>query len=248
MPAAPLEERGMVRNRKPKLWMLWISILISGWLISGCRSNPPADQASTPAAHGPAGAAAVPGQTRIDAPNELRLGGERGAPIKIEVFSDFQCPRCRDFYLEALKPLLAEYTRTDKINKIYLVYHDFPLDMHQFSRKAARFALAAARLSRERWLRVTDILYTEQAQWSQDGNIEAALAKAMDPTEVMRIGSLAADPALEADLQDEILLGQSRDISSTPTFFVIPLTGPEQRVAGWVTYPTLKDFLDRLLK
>jgi protein-disulfide isomerase len=237
----------MVWNRKPRLRLLWTGILTSAWLISGCQNNPPVDPSATPSADRPAGPAAAPGQNRIDAPNELRLGGERGAPIKIEVFSDFQCPRCRDFYLDALKPLLAEYTRTGKINKIYLVYHDFPLDMHPFARKAARLALAAARLSRERWLRVIDILYVEQEQWSQDGNIEAVLAKAMDPIEVMRIGNLAADPALEAALRDEILLGQSREISSTPTFFVIPQTGPEQRVAGWVTYATLKDFLDRLL-
>jgi protein-disulfide isomerase len=238
----------MVRDRRPRIWTLWISVIVGVWLIGACQSHPPAEQAATPAAAIPVGASAVQGRTRVDPPNELRLGGERGAPVKIEVFSDYQCPRCRDFYLEALKPLLAEYTRTDKINKIYLVYHDFPLDMHQFSQKATRFALAAARLSRERWLRVTDILYTEQEQWSIDGNIEAVLAKAMDPIEVMRIGNLAADPALEAAMQDEILLGQSRDITSTPTFFVIPRTGPEQRVAGWVAYPALKDFLDRMVK
>jgi hypothetical protein len=49
----------------------------------------------------------------------------------------------------------AEYTKANKINKIYVVYHDFPLDMHQFARKATRLALAAERLGRDRWLRVT---------------------------------------------------------------------------------------------
>jgi protein-disulfide isomerase len=184
----------------------------------------------------------------MDSASELCLGGERGAPVKIEVFSDYQCPRCRDFYLETLKPLVAEYTKSNKTNKIYIVYHDFPLEMHRFARRAACFALAAARLGRERWLRVTDLLYTQQAQWSEDGNIEAVLAQGMDPTEVVRLANMAADPAIDAAVQDELLLGQSREVTSTPTFYIIPPTGPPQRVAGWVNYATLKDYLDRILK
>ena len=103
------------------------------------------------------------GRNGAGAQPELYLGGQPGAPVKIEVFSDYQCPVCRTFYLETLKPLLADYTKENKIAKICVVYRDYPLDMHPFARKAARFALAANRLSRERWLRVTDALYTEQA-------------------------------------------------------------------------------------
>ncbi len=244
----------MAWNRKHQPWSL-IAIIFMVWQCSSCQSNNPADQAAKSGADhqfdqapGSPGTPAAPGQARIDAPDELFLGGERGAPIKIEVFSDYQCPRCRDFYLSTLKPLIADYTNTNKINKIYIVYHDFPLEMHPFARKAARFALAAARIGRDRWLRVNDALYTDQAQWSLDGNIEAVLAKVLEPTELVRIGNLAADPAIDSAVQDEVLFGQSCEIASTPTFFINPQTGPQQRVAGWVAYNTLKDFLDRLLK
>jgi len=185
------------------------------------------------------------GQTSIDKPEELYLGGDPGAPVKIEVFSDYQCPACRAFYLETLKPLVPYCSDT---KKVCIVYHDLPLDIHQYARPAARLALAAMRLSRERWLRVTDALYTDQAQWAQDGNIDAVLAKVLNPAELARVKKLAADPAIEAVVEQELMVARSRNITSTPTFFVIRETGQQQRVNGGVPYPVLKDYLDRLLK
>lgn len=241
-------------TRKHSCWLM-IAVIFMAWQCSSCQNNPPADQTGKPgAAQQPAqapgspGNSAAPGKASADVLDELFLGGDRAAPIRIDVFSDYQCPRCRDFYLETLKPLVAEYTRTNQINKIYVVYHDFPLQMHLYSRKAARFALAAARIGRDRWLRVNDALYKDQAQWSLDGNIEAVLARVLDPTELVRIGNLAADPAIDSAVQDEVLLGQSRQVGSTPTFFITSRTAPQQRVAGWVAYNTLKDYLDRLMK
>ncbi len=185
------------------------------------------------------------GQTGAGKQPVLCLGGQPNAPIKIEVFSDYQCPRCREFYVETLKPLVAEY---GKANKVYVVYHDFPLDMHPYARKASRLALAAERISRELWLRVTDAIYLSQDQWSQNGNIEAALAKVMDPAQVARMRKLAADPAIEATLAQEIMLGQSRKITSTPTWFIVSETGRQQIIPGKLPYATLKDYLDRALK
>ncbi len=236
----------MALNRKCSFWLL-ITISCIVWQFSSCQSNPPANQQSgqTP---GGQGVRLVPGPARTDAPEEICLGGMRGAPIKIEVFSDFQCPRCRDFYLETLKPLIADYTRSGKISKIYIVYHDFPLDMHPFARKAARFALAAYRIGRDRWLRVLDALYQYQAQWALDGNIEAVLAKVLDPTELVHIANMATEPDIDSAVQNEVLYGQSREIGSTPTFFINSSRTPQQRVAGMVTFNTLKDFLDRSLQ
>jgi protein-disulfide isomerase len=200
-------------------------------------------------------ALSVSGQTGMHQPGEFLIGGEPGAPIKIEVFSDYQCPACRTFYLDTIKPILANYASAKTgpngqpiKPRVCVVYHDLPLDIHQFARPAARLGLAAQRLGRERWLRVSDALYTHQAQWSQDGNLDAALAKVLDPTEVVRLRKLAADPAIGALVDQELMLAQSRDVASTPTFFIITETGRQQRVNGPVPYAVMKDYLDRLLK
>jgi len=200
-------------------------------------------------------ALAVFGQTGMHQPGEFLIGGEPGAPIKIEVFSDYQCPACRTFYLDTIKPILANYASAKTSPngqpikpRVCVVYHDLPLDIHPFARPAARLGLAAQRLGRERWLRVSDALYTHQAQWSQDGNLDAALAKVLDPTEVVRLRKLAADPAIDALVDQELMLAQSREVTSTPTFFIITETGRQQRINGPVPYAVMKDFLDRLLK
>jgi protein-disulfide isomerase len=188
-------------------------------------------------------------QSQTSQPNaaELWLAGQRSAPVRMELFSDFQCPVCRTFYLETIKPLIADYTKANKIDKISIAYHDFPLDMHPFARKAARLALAASRLGRERWLHVVDVLYVEQEKWAQDGNIEAILAKSLDPTEMVRLQSLASNPAIEGIINQEIQLGQSQNINSTPTFLILTQTGRQQRVVGGVAFAVLKDYLDRLI-
>jgi protein-disulfide isomerase len=188
------------------------------------------------------------GQGGTDKKGDLWLGGQPSAPVKIELFSDFQCPVCRMFYLETIKPLIADFTKEKRIDKIYIVYHDFPLDMHPHARTAACYALAAERVSREAWLRVTDALYQEQEQWSQNGNIEAVLAKVLDPTELTRVRKLAADPSIEQALRAEILLGQSRQVTMTPTFFVITESGRQERVNGGLAYPVVKGRIEHLLK
>ncbi len=189
--------------------------------------------------------AALAGTERQD---EIYLAGRPGAPVKIEVFSDYQCPVCRSYYLDTLKPLIAEFTKTNKINKISIVYHDFPLEtIHQFARKAVRFGLAAPRLGPEKWLKVTDALYAQQAVWSENGNIEAVLGKVLDPADLNQLKKAVADPAIDARINQEIALGQSRAVTSTPTTFIITETGRQQRFTGDPSYPALRDYLDKLV-
>lgn len=180
--------------------------------------------------------------------DDLCLGGQPNAPIKIEVFSDYQCPVCRAFYFETMKPLIADFTKEKRIDQIYVVYHDFPLDMHQYARKAACYGLAASRLSRDTWLKVTDALYQEQAKWSQDGNIDAVVSKILDPTELTRVKKLAVDPSIDQAVRSEVLLGQSRNVTMTPTFFIVTDSGRQEHVDGGVAYALLKGRIEQLLK
>ncbi len=189
------------------------------------------------------------GQAGSNKQEEIYLAGHPGAPVKIEVFSDYQCPVCRTYYLETLKPLMAEYTKTNKIDKVSIVYHDFPLEnIHQFARKAVRFGLAAHRLGPDKWLKVSDALYAQQAAWSENGNIEAALEKALDPADLNQLKKMAADPAIDTTINQEVALGQSRAVISTPTTFIITETGRQQRFTGDPSFPALRDFLDKLIK
>ncbi len=196
-------------------------------------------------------AAALPARLRGGTENkldELWLSGQPGAAVKIEVFSDYQCPHCRVFYLDTIKPLIASFTRENKINDLYIVYHDLPLDMHQYARKAASYALAAERVSHDAWLRVSDALYREQAQWAQDGNIEAVISRVLEGTELAQVKKLVTDPEIAEEMHSELMLAQSRQIRATPTFFIVSSAGRQERVSGTVPYDLLRSHLEQFLK
>jgi protein-disulfide isomerase len=172
------------------------------------------------------------------------LGGALDAPIRIEVFSDFQCPACRTLYLETIRPVLREYCSKDKV---CVIYYDFPLQMHPYARVAARWAQAARSLGRAQWLAVVDALYTHQPKWSENGSIEATVSGVITAEELQKLKKGLNDPAIERQIERELTLGNQREVKSTPTFFVTAV-GREQRVVGGLPYPVLKDFFDRIVK
>ena len=189
------------------------------------------------------------GQTPGNKQEGFPMFGRPGSPVKIEVFSDYQCPVCRSYYLDTLKPLLAEYAKLNKVDKVFVVYHDYPLEsIHAFARKAARFSLAASRMGTDNWLKVAGALYAQQAAWSENGNIEAVLEKTLDPGDWNQLKKLAADPTLDTAINQEVALAQSREVTATPTTFIITETGRQQRFTGDPTIQALKDFLDKLIK
>jgi protein-disulfide isomerase len=173
------------------------------------------------------------------------LGGSANAPIQIEVYSDFQCSACREFYLGTVRQILQEYSSKDKVR---IIYHEYPLTLiHKYSRDAARYSEAAARLGVKQLLAVMDALYMDQAIWSQDGKIEASISKALSREDFKKLKSIMQDSSIDLAIEREIDLGNKSQIKSTPTIF-IRYTGKQQKVEGLVTYVVLKQFIDAIIK
>jgi protein-disulfide isomerase len=57
------------------------------------------------------------------APN-FKESGSPSAPMTIELYTDYQCPHCREFYLDVLPQLTKEYINTGKVR---LIHRDFRL-------------------------------------------------------------------------------------------------------------------------
>jgi protein-disulfide isomerase len=170
--------------------------------------------------------------------------GEPTAPIKLEVFSDFECPACRQFYLDTVRPLMADYGAT---GQVCVVYREFPLRMHKHARQAALYALAASRLGRTQWVQVTDQLYFYQGTWAANGQLLPALEKALTPAEVESVRLWATDKRLEEEVDRDLADGAARGVRSTPTSFITSRQGTE-RVSGVVQYQIMRRYLDRLLQ
>jgi protein-disulfide isomerase len=185
----------------------------------------------------------IPGQLPAQTAG-LLLGGSLKSPIKVEVFSDFQCPACRTLYLETIKLVLQDYSSKDKV---CIIYHEFPLQMHAHSREAARYVEAASHLGQQKLLAVFNALFTDQAQWGEDGKLEASLLKALSREELKTVKKAMQDTSLDAIIEKEIQLGNKREIKSTPTM-VISYSGKEQKFTDPVNYLMMRDFFDKILK
>jgi protein-disulfide isomerase len=192
---------------------------------------------------GAAGPSRAPAQTP-DLKSEQCLGGEPDAPIRVEVFSDFDCPACKQFFLETIRPVLKEYC---SVNKVCVVYHEFPLLQHKYSRQAAQYAEAALRLGRKQCIAVMTALFEAQDKWAEDGSVDDVAFKALGADDYFAMKKVLLDPSINAAIDADLAMAQKKEVSATPTFYVYA-TGREQKVIGYLPYPFLKEYFDKVGK
>jgi protein-disulfide isomerase len=168
--------------------------------------------------------------------------GSPSAPIQIEVFSDFECPACKGLHEQILPLVMRDYVIP---GKVFLVSREFPLPMHPYSREAASYATAAARLGK--YQQVADTLFLNQVAWSASGKVWDTVANVLTPVEAKKVQLLAKDPSVLSAVQHDLDAGRAASINQTPTMIV---TRGANRfpVAGAVNYNLLRSLLDGLLK
>jgi protein-disulfide isomerase len=196
-----------------------------------------------------AAALAVPslvGQAKLT-PADLTLKksiGSPTAPIKLEIFSDYECPACREMHLNTTRQVIDNYVST---GKVYIVHRDFPLAMHPYSRVAAHWVNAAAAVGS--FQAAETALYSKQDLWGTSGNVEQTLAAALPAAEMTKVRAmeLAQRAQLDAAVQSDMSLGNSRNITGTPSIFVVHRGQTIPLPSGPVPYPLLKQYLDSLL-
>ena len=172
----------------------------------------------------------------------LKSLGTKTAPIKMEVFSDFQCPACRELYFQTVRPVIDNYVSS---GKVYLIHRDMPLPMHPYSREAARYANAAARVRKME--KVVVALFDKQANWAADGNVDGVVATALTRAEMNQVRKLVRGGTLDAGIDKDAALGTQFRVTQTPTT-IITHKGVTYPVVGVVSYTMLKTFLEQLLK
>ncbi len=172
----------------------------------------------------------------------LKALGTKAAPITMEVFSDFQCPACRDLYFQTVRPVIDNYVSA---GKVYLIHRDMPLPSHQHSKEAARYVNAAARVRKME--KVVVALFDKQANWAADGNIDGVVAAALTPAEMNQVRKLVRSGTLDAGIDKDSALGTQFRVTQTPTT-IITHKGVTYPVVGVVSYNMLKTFLEQLLK
>ncbi len=175
------------------------------------------------------------------AAGSTRAMGSPTAPVTIDLYSDFACPHCKEFHDETLPQVISDFVNT---GKVYLVRHYFLLKF-QYSRLAARYACAAERIGK--YNEVSDVLYLTQRNWGINGNVDAVVSTVLSPADMQKVRALVKDPSVAAEIDKDTALGTSEKITETPTMIIVH-KGERIPVAGVISYPILKMYLDKVLK
>jgi len=175
-------------------------------------------------------------------PAPVKSFGSKSAPITMEVFSDFQCPACRVLFLDTIRPVMQNYVSA---GKVYLVHRDMPLPVHPYSRQAARYANAAAKLGKLE--QVAEALYARQDLWSANGNVDAVVALVLTPAEMVKVRQYVRSGQLDAGIDKDVALANSHLVRSTPTI-ILTHKGQVFPIVGVVSYPILRQFLEEQLR
>jgi protein-disulfide isomerase len=172
--------------------------------------------------------------------SQMRSRGSSTAPIVIDVYSDFQCPACKMLHERTLGQLAYDYA--DK-GKVYIVHHEYPLPMHAHAMEAACYACAASHVGK--YQQVCDVLFRQQETWAANGKVEETVCSILTPDEAKKVRALAKDPAIAAEVKQDIQAGQSALINQTPTM-ILTYHAKQYRIPGG-NYDILRRFIDQLL-
>ncbi len=145
--------------------------------------------------------------------------GPPGAPLKIEEFTDFQCPHCGVAHTVMME-VLRQFP-----GKVYLVHRDFPLDMacnplvkRPFHADACRAAVYARCASRQgKYWPYEELLFANRENLDEDTLRRLAAQVGMEAGPLSRC---VADPATQREVSEDIEAGMKRKLTGTPIFFV----------------------------
>ena len=180
----------------------------------------------------------------LDGVDKAKMIGNPSAPVRIDLFSDFQCPGCKAFHETLLPTLIRDYIVP---GRAYIVNREFPLTMHPYSRQAANYATAAAAIGK--YQQVADALFLNQVSWSTSGKVWETVAGVLTPAEQKKVQALAKDPAILAQVQQDVDAGTAQHVPQTPTIMVsrgkqqYTFPGPDPG-----NYPLLRSLINGLLK
>lgn len=169
--------------------------------------------------------------------------GSKSAAVVMEVFTDFQCPACKQLYTTTLQRVMDNYVNT---GKIYMVHRDFPLAMHAYSTVAAAYSRAACHIGRCQ--EVEDALFQNQEKWEMNGDVKGTVASVLSPAEMKRVQELVDNGTLTPLIDRDRQIGQAVPVTQTPTSIIHTRDGQTYPVVGYVSYDVLKTLLDQLVK
>lgn len=145
--------------------------------------------------------------------------GPDDAKAKIVIFSDFQCPACRN-----VSDLLEEIYQSNP-GKVLVIYRNYPLDqacngavrhkMHEHACKLAVMARCAGRYGK--FWPFHDIAFAKQSELSDGSEMQWATQVGLSSDQIK---SCETDKSIQAKIREDIDIGNKLNIQGTPSVYV----------------------------
>ena len=150
----------------------------------------------------------TPPRVAVSTAGATRLGSPT-APVRIVVFTDFECPYCRE------SELTLSHIRQQYGDRVAVYYFNFPLPTHPNAQPAAAAAVCAA--AQGKYEAYHDLLFSHQedlghadyAAWAQAAGLDRATFEKCQSSNIPK-------RRIEQDIREGIAAG----VAATPTFLV----------------------------
>jgi len=135
--------------------------------------------------------------------------GDANAPVTIVEFTDFQCPACAGMH-PILEDVLKSYG-----NKVRFVVRDFPLNQHEWARKAAEAADAAN--AQGKFFEYIAVLFKNQKALDVPSLKKYATQVGLDR---VRFDAALDRGVYAEEVRKDVEDGEMYGVGSTPTIFI----------------------------
>ncbi|MEQ8569759.1 MAG: thioredoxin domain-containing protein [Deltaproteobacteria bacterium] len=185
-------------------------------------------------------AGAAPGAAKPAAPakpQDVKLGrapivGNKNAPVKVVLWSDFECPFCGRVN-PSIEQIKKEYG-----NKVVVAFKHFPLPFHKNATPAAVASLAAHRQGK--FWEMHDKLFENQRALQRTDLERYAEELGLD---MAKFKKDMDDPELEAWVKADMAEGSKVGVNGTPATYI-----NGRKVSGAQPFPAFKAIIDEELK
>jgi protein-disulfide isomerase len=173
--------------------------------------------------------------------SKLKIGagpslGTPGAPVVLVLFSDFQCPYCKEEAKMLRQHLLAAYPK-----QVRLYFKDYPLEsIHPWAKAAAIAGRCVFRQGEAVFWDYHDWVYEHQSELTPENLKQKVLEFAQGRNiDALQLSRCLETRATESEVDASIAEGRSLQVNATPTLFV-----NGRRLASQVSWPQLKAVID----
>ena len=163
--------------------------------------------------------------------------GAPGAPVVMVVFSDFQCPNCKEEAKALRQNLPATFPTQAR-----LYFKDFPIEqIHPWAKPAAIAGRCIFNQNPAGFWQYHDWIYDHQSEITPENLKTKVLefAATLKDTDALQLGRCIDTKATEADVNKSLAEGRALRVDATPTIFV-----NGRRLVGNYPWPNLEQIIN----